>query len=46
MYRIRKQIVTTYSKEQGLIGRNVYPVYEDRAGTIWVGAWDGVFESN
>jgi signal transduction histidine kinase/ligand-binding sensor domain-containing protein len=41
LYRIRKQIVTTYSKEQGLIGRNVYPVYEDRAGAIWVGAWDG-----
>src|SRR5262249_33257428 len=41
LYRIRKQIVTTYSREQGLIGRNVYPVYEDRAGSIWVGAWDG-----
>lgn len=41
LYRIRKQIVTAYSKEQGLIGRNVYPIYEDRAGTIWAGAWDG-----
>ena len=41
LFRIRKQIVTTYSKEQGLISRNVYPVYEDRAGAIWVGAWDG-----
>jgi ligand-binding sensor domain-containing protein len=41
LYRIRKQIVTTYSQEQGLPSRNVYPVYEDRTGAIWVGLWDG-----
>ena len=41
LYCIRKQIVTSYSREQGLVGRNVYPVCEDRAGAIWVGAWDG-----
>ena len=39
LYRIRKQIVTTWSREQGLIGRNVYPVYEDHTGTVWVGSW-------
>lgn len=41
LYRIRKQIVTAFSREQGLISRNVYPVHEDRSGAIWVGAWDG-----
>ncbi len=41
LYRIRKQVVTTYSKEQGLAGRNVYPVCEDRTGAIWAGTWDG-----
>ncbi|MGH9840214.1 MAG: ligand-binding sensor domain-containing protein, partial [Blastocatellia bacterium] len=41
LYRIRKQIVTTYSQAQGLISRNVYPIHEDRAGAIWAGTWDG-----
>ncbi|MGH9842375.1 MAG: sensor histidine kinase, partial [Blastocatellia bacterium] len=41
LYRIRPQIVTAYSKEQGLIDRNIYPVYEDHAGAIWAGAWEG-----
>jgi signal transduction histidine kinase/streptogramin lyase len=50
-YRVRKQVIATYSKQHGLVDNNVYPIYEDRAGAIWIGAWytglsrfkDGVF---
>src|SRR5262249_5061848 len=38
LYRARKQSVTAYAKPQGLIATEVYPIFEDRAGTIWVGA--------
>jgi signal transduction histidine kinase/ligand-binding sensor domain-containing protein len=41
LYRIRKQLVATYSQEEGLVGRNIYPICEDRAGAIWAGAWNG-----
>jgi signal transduction histidine kinase/ligand-binding sensor domain-containing protein len=41
LHRARKQTITTYSKEDGLAGRNTYPIYEDRAGAIWIGA-DGL----
>jgi signal transduction histidine kinase/ligand-binding sensor domain-containing protein len=39
LYRARKQIITAYSKWQGLVDNNVYPIYEDRAGAVWIGAW-------
>jgi ligand-binding sensor domain-containing protein len=51
LYRARKQVITTYSKQNGLVDNNVYPIYEDASGAIWIGAWynglsrfkDGVF---
>ncbi|HEY6334108.1 MAG TPA: two-component regulator propeller domain-containing protein [Blastocatellia bacterium] len=49
LYRARPQSITTYAKAQGLISSEVYPVFEDRAGTIWAGSErlfrfkDGVF---
>ena len=39
LYRIRKQGVTAYSRQHGLVDRNVYPILEDGAGAIWIGAW-------
>ncbi len=41
LYRVRKQMITTLSQPQGLVQRNVYPVYADRSGAVWIGAWLG-----
>ena len=44
LYRARKQSVTAYSKPQGLITDEVYPICEDREGAIWIGtAGNGLF---
>src|SRR5262245_66540010 len=34
LYRAHKQSVTAYAKPQGLIANEVYPVFEDYAGSI------------
>ena len=39
LYRLQHQSVQVYSKEQGLIDRNVYPIYQDHSGAVWIGAW-------
>jgi signal transduction histidine kinase/sugar lactone lactonase YvrE len=39
LYRIRQSRVTVYSRAQGLIGRNIYPVHADREGSMWLGVW-------
>lgn len=39
LYRLQEQSVSVYSKAQGLIDRNIYPIYQDRSGAIWLGAW-------
>jgi signal transduction histidine kinase/ligand-binding sensor domain-containing protein len=41
LYRVRKEVVTTYSEAHGLVARNVYPIIQDRSGAMWVGAWSG-----
>ncbi|HKV40427.1 MAG TPA: two-component regulator propeller domain-containing protein [Blastocatellia bacterium] len=38
LYRARPQTITTYAKQQGLSNSEIYPVFEDRAGTIWAAA--------
>jgi signal transduction histidine kinase/ligand-binding sensor domain-containing protein len=44
LYRARKQSVTAYSKTQGLIADEVYPICEDREGAIWIGtAGNGLY---
>jgi signal transduction histidine kinase/ligand-binding sensor domain-containing protein len=44
LYRARRQSVTTYSNNQGLIANEVYPLFEDREGAIWIGtAGNGLF---
>ena len=37
LFRARRQAITAYTKVQGLVAREVYPILEDRAGTIWIG---------
>ena len=39
LFRLQKQSILVYSKQQGLIDDNIYPIYEDRSGKIWIGAW-------
>ncbi|MBV8708216.1 MAG: hypothetical protein JO028_13590, partial [Acidobacteriaceae bacterium] len=38
LYRLRRQIITVYSREQNFID-NVYPIFQDHTGAIWIGAW-------
>jgi signal transduction histidine kinase/ligand-binding sensor domain-containing protein len=44
LFRARKQVVTAYSEADGISEKNVYPIYEDRAGTIWIGTTSGLFK--
>ena len=44
LFRARKQIVTNYSEADGISNKNIYPIYQDRAGTIWVGATGGLYK--
>jgi signal transduction histidine kinase/ligand-binding sensor domain-containing protein len=39
LYRARKQIVTVYSEKQGLRDHNIYPIFQDQTGAMWIGAW-------
>jgi signal transduction histidine kinase/ligand-binding sensor domain-containing protein len=41
LYQLRPRLITTYSAEDGLADRNVYPIIEDRQGAIWIGGWQG-----
>lgn len=44
LFRVRKQVITTYSKTDGLSENNVYPILEGRNGVIWIGTAKGVFK--
>lgn len=39
LYRLQKQSVHAYSKEQGLVDRDAYAIYQDHFGAVWIGAW-------
>jgi signal transduction histidine kinase/streptogramin lyase len=39
LYQVRPQFISSYSVEQGLVDRNVYPICEGRDGSVWIGAW-------
>lgn len=39
LYLIKTNPFQTWSREEGLPGKNIYPVFEDREGTIWVGTF-------
>lgn len=39
LYRLQEVTIRPFSKAQGLIDRNVYPIYQDPDTGIWLGAW-------
>jgi signal transduction histidine kinase/ligand-binding sensor domain-containing protein len=39
LYLMQRQFIQTYSRDQGLTSYNIYPIYQDHAGAIWIGAW-------
>jgi signal transduction histidine kinase/streptogramin lyase len=39
LYQLLPQIIRTYSRKEGLVDDDVYPVFQDRSGAVWVGAW-------
>ncbi|MGH9761191.1 MAG: ligand-binding sensor domain-containing protein, partial [Blastocatellia bacterium] len=39
LWRIQPRPVRVFSKKDGLLDDNVYPIYEDHAGDIWAGIW-------
>jgi signal transduction histidine kinase/ligand-binding sensor domain-containing protein len=38
LFRARQRFINTYSTSEGLTQPNVYPIYQDTGGHIWVGA--------
>lgn len=38
LYRLQMPSIHTYSRNHGLIEDDVYPIYEDRQGAVWIGA--------
>ena len=44
LFRFRKQVITAYSKADGLLSTNIYPIFEDRMGVVWIGTTNGVFK--
>ena len=41
LFRLRERLVETFSTEQGLPNKNVYPIYQHSDGSIWIGTWRG-----
>jgi signal transduction histidine kinase/ligand-binding sensor domain-containing protein len=39
LYQLQPQVIRTYSREEGLVDDDVYPILQDRSGAVWVGAW-------
>jgi len=39
LYRLQRQSISVYSKQQGLLDDNIYPIFEDHLGAMWIGAW-------
>lgn len=39
LYRLQREAILVYSEAQGLIDKNIYPVFQDRSGDVWIGAW-------
>jgi signal transduction histidine kinase/ligand-binding sensor domain-containing protein len=39
LYQLQEQSIDVYTRAQGLIDQDIYPIYQDRSGAIWIGAW-------
>jgi signal transduction histidine kinase len=42
LFRVRRQIITAYSTEQGLAGKETYPLLQRRNGDILIGTMQGL----
>jgi signal transduction histidine kinase/ligand-binding sensor domain-containing protein len=40
LYRVRRQAVSSYTAEQGLLGTNVNAIFQDSSGAVWAGLWN------
>jgi signal transduction histidine kinase len=43
LLRARHQSFVSYSTREGLTTNNVYPIFEDRSGDVWIGTGEGLF---
>jgi signal transduction histidine kinase/ligand-binding sensor domain-containing protein len=43
LLRARHQSFVSYSTREGLETNNVYPIFEDRSGDVWIGTVEGLF---
>lgn len=41
LYKVKRNLFEIYSESEGVPNRNIYPVYESRDGTIWIGTHGG-----
>ena len=41
LFRVRRQLITVYSKADGLTNKNVFPIFQTADNSIWIGAWNG-----
>jgi len=39
--RLKPSLFTVYSEAEGLVHKNVYPIYEDHTGALWFGTFGG-----
>jgi len=39
LFQLQEQSIDVYTKAQGLIDQDIYPIYQDHTGAIWIGAW-------
>jgi signal transduction histidine kinase/ligand-binding sensor domain-containing protein len=39
LHQLREQLIHVYSKAEGMIDQDIYPIYQESSGAIWLGAW-------
>jgi signal transduction histidine kinase/ligand-binding sensor domain-containing protein len=42
LHLLRPRFITNLTTQDGLASDNVYPIFEDHAGAIWLGSWPGL----
>ncbi len=42
VFRLSEQVITSISTKQGLAEKNVYTIFEDKSGAIWIGSLSGL----
>ena len=39
VHQLREQVIHVYSKAEGIIDQDIFPIYQEPSGAIWLGAW-------